>query len=460
MEFENYLQVGFSRVDITPPLGIPMAGYYDPHERLAETVLDPLELNTLAVSDGERTVLLFSADLLYIRKVDAEMIRRKIEERTGVPYEAIFIACTHTHTGPIVSTDNMADFEVFERNRRYKGFLADRLCDGAVMALKDRKPAKMGYGVTKLSGIAQIRRFRMKNGTVRTNPAAFDPNIIGPAGEVDERVNVLRFVRAGGKEIAVANFGIHACCMKGGTRISADFPRFVRETVEAVMPAHCIFFSGAQGDVNHFNPFEGPKNQDPFVQAYDLADQGYNYSPSINAKYIGRAIAGALFQVYGNVKWSEDVTVRYGNKDCLVATNMPEPGEVPWAEEFMAKRAAGEPLDQYPPHSLARAGRILRLRNGPEADTLPVSAVRIGPAAFVGIPGEPFTQIGVRLKENSPFAITLPCCLVNGGQGYYPMQEDYAGKSYEAVSSNFKAGVAEALVEAGSELMEQMADKQ
>jgi len=153
------------------------------------------------------------------------------------------------------------------------------------------------------------------------------------------------------------------------------------------------------------------------------------------------------------------VAVDYANQDCTVASNVPEPEEIPWAEEFMAKRAAGESLAHYPPHSLARAGRILRLRNGPETDTLPVSAVRIGPAAFVGIPGEPFTQIGVRLKEHSPFAITLPCCLVNGAQGYYPMQEDYAGKSYEAISSNFKPGVAEALVQAGNELLDQMADR-
>ena len=58
------LQIGFSRLDITPPLGTHMAGYYV--ERLAEGILDPLEVNAVAVSDGERTAILFSCDIIGI----------------------------------------------------------------------------------------------------------------------------------------------------------------------------------------------------------------------------------------------------------------------------------------------------------------------------------------------------------------------------------------------------------
>ena len=75
---------------------------------------------------------------------------------------------------------------------------------------------------------------------------------------------------------------------------------------------------------------------------------------------------------------------------------------------------------------------------------------------FVGIPGEPFNGIGLGLKEGSPFEFTLPCCLTNGAQGYYPMYECYAEGGYEAVSSNFKAGVAERLIETGVELMKKL----
>ena len=456
METKHGLQAGFARVDITPPLGIPMAGYFDPQNRLAKNVKDPLEISALAVSDGERTAILFSVDLLMIYKNIAEPIRRRVAEVTGVPYDALFIACTHTHTGPNLVASVFTG-EAKEKVERYLELLADRFCDAAVLALADRKPALMGYAVSELKNVAFIRRFRMKNGTVRTNPARFDPEIIEPAGKVDEQVNVLRFIREGGKEIIIGNFGVHACCMKGIHEFSADFPRFTRQTIEAALPAHCIFFSGAEGDVNHYNPFAEPKNENPFEQAHNLSDAGYNFSDQNNAAYIGRAVAGSMLQVYGDVKWAEDPVVQFGEQMCTAFFNKPERSEIPWAEELIARKNAGENVKEtYPPHSLARAMRILRHQNSPETDELPVTAVRIGPAAFVGIPGEPFTQIGVQLKANSPYAITLPCALTNGGEGYYPMAEDYAGKSYEAISSNFKAGTAEALVATGTELLHKL----
>ena len=110
-------------------------------------------------------------------------------------------------------------------------------------------------------------------------------------------------------------------------------------------------------------------------------------------------------------------------------------------------------MAEYPPHTATKAERMIRCSLGPETDSLPVSAIRIGPAVFVGLPGEPFNGIGMALKENSPFDVTLPCCLVNGGQGYFPMYDCYAEGGYEAGSSNFKAGVAERLIQTGTELM-------
>ena len=63
------LKAGFSRVDMTPPLGSPMAGYFEYRE--AEGILDPLELNAIAVSDGENTILVVTADILYANEVFA-----------------------------------------------------------------------------------------------------------------------------------------------------------------------------------------------------------------------------------------------------------------------------------------------------------------------------------------------------------------------------------------------------
>lgn len=454
IEKDNIFYAGFSRVNITPPLGVSLGGHPHADTRTATEVLDDLEINTLAVSAGGKIAVLFSADLLYIRKVDSEKIRRQVAEENNIPYEAIFIACTHTHTGPLVSADHIPGFVLNEKNLLYKAFLPSRFSDAAKAAIADMKPARMGYAVGKAPGISFIRRYRMKDGTVRTNPGQRNPDIVAPIGEVDERVNVLRIVREGGKEIAIANFGVHPDTLGGFRKVSADYPRAVRETVEGAMPeVHCIFFNGCQGDLNHFNVNAEAKVLDDFMAHNDAVDKNYNFTKWLNTKHIGRAIAGALLQVYGDVKWVDIDTVSFGNMDCVVPTNMPTAEELEWAKGIHDEYEAGVSMAKYPPHTATKAERMIRCSMGPETDSLPVSAIRIGPAVFVGLPGEPFNGIGLGLKENSPFAVTLPCCLVNGGQGYFPMYDCYAEGGYEAGSSNFKAGVAERLIETGTELM-------
>ena len=61
--------------------------------------------------------------------------------------------------------------------------------------------------------------------------------------------------------------------------------------------------------------------------------------------------------------------------------------------------------------------------------------------------------IGRALKEATGYDLVIPCCLTNGSEGYFPMEDAYAEGGYEARSSSFKAGVAEFLIEEGINLL-------
>lgn len=107
---------------------------------------------------------------------------------------------------------------------------------------------------------------------------------------------------------------------------------------------------------------------------------------------------------------------------------------------------------------VAEARRILQLEHGPDFFTLPVSGVRIGEVALVGIPGEPFTDIGVGIKKGSSYALTVPCCLTNGAEAYFPMRDSYDEGGYEAVGSVFGPATAELLIKNGLKLLDQLAE--
>jgi len=445
----NTLQAGFARVNITPMLGVDVRGYYQ--KRFASGVLDELYLDALALCCGDTKVLLMAADLCTIRQELSREIRGYIAEITGVPAEAIYLSASHTHTGPETvppSEDSLVN--------AYDKILQTKAADAARMALDDLKPAKMGFGIGQAPNIAFVRRFRMKDGSIRTNPGVDNPDIVAPVGEVDERVTVLRFDREGADTITLVNFANHPDTV-GGDKISADWPGFMKRTVEKVLDnTKCMFFNGAQGDVNHVNvhPRGGYLN-DMFMDFDDVA-RGYDH-----AKYMGRVVTGGVLQIFDKVQYVDVDTLGYAQKMIDVPANLPAPEELPEAHRINDLHNAGR--DNELPYEgmmlttvVARAARMVRLEHGPESFAMPVSAVSIGNVAFVGIPGEPFTGVGRALKETEGWDLVIPTCLTNGGEGYFPMQEAYDEGGYEAGSSPFRAGVAELLIQEGTALLEQL----
>ena len=125
----NTLRAGFSRVDVTPMLGIGMAGYYVP--RFAEGILDPLQLNALALSCDDTKVVLMSIDHCGIVKEVLEPMISHICDVTGLPREAVYIHATHTHTGPFLNVNPTNPLEV-----EYAQLVKRKSADAAKMALE------------------------------------------------------------------------------------------------------------------------------------------------------------------------------------------------------------------------------------------------------------------------------------------------------------------------------------
>ena len=102
---------------------------------------------------------------------------------------------------------------------------------------------------------------------------------------------------------------------------------------------------------------------------------------------------------------------------------------------------------------VAEAARLVRLEHGPKSFPALISGVKIGPVAMVGLPCEPFTGVGLAIKETEGYDLILPCCNTNAKVGYFPMLDAYLEGGYEAKGSNFKAGSAEILIEESKKVL-------
>jgi len=426
------MKCGFKKLDITPALGCHLMGY--PAERIADAVLDPLHVRCAAFQDGG-TAIFLCFDLLGIPQGENTKIRQYVAEYVGCEVKDVFVSCTHTHTAPNIYSD------YYEKDTKYINELKHFAAHAAEAALADMKEASFLYARSEVHEVSFVRRFRMKDGSVRTNPGMRNPDILEPMNPGDDTLQLLRVVREGAPDVLVVNYQVHPDTI-GGTAISADYPAVVCNTLEGALPGtHCLYLNGTAGDLNHVNV---------------NAPAGVPYKGVIMASHMGRKIAGEVLSIYTRATPIATGTVKTVEQIIPIALKRPTQEELERSQEIMRLHWAGElePLlkDKVGMERttfLMEAKTIVDVaQEGPERPMY-VNGASLGDICLVGIPGEPFCEVGKQIRAKSPFAVQFVMGQTNGMEGYFPTADAFAVNGYESRTSKFKPGVAETLIAAG-----------
>ena len=423
-------QAGFARVDITPPLGSPLAG--NSQYRPAEKILDPLELVCVAFSDGEHTALLITGDFLYVMEDAATRIRNMIAKRCDIPAECVFMQGLHQHTSLRIGTRPHVWGKGFD-DETYLDVLYRKYCDVAQLAIRDLKEASLSLAEGETpDALSFIRRYRMKDGSIRTNPGRGNPNIDSSLGEADNTVRLVRLSREEGEDIAIVSFSCHPDVI-GGKGISADWPGFVRRYTEKALPGtKCILVNGFQGDSNHINPLRDAEE--------DKKRVGYKH-----ANYMGKTISDVAVSLWDKTERVAVDRVWAKMKMEYVPTNMRGIERAEECRKIRAEIAAGvrEPSKDHTTN--IECARIADLQRELIFQYIPVCALCVGKVAFVGLGGEPFTQYAANAREVGKDLYVITACLTGGGQGYLPTKQAYEEGGFEAQTSRFDSCVEEML---------------
>ncbi|MBE6712409.1 MAG: hypothetical protein E7580_02680 [Ruminococcaceae bacterium] len=425
---------GFARLDITPSLGCPLAGASK--VRYADGMLDPLELNCVAFSDGENKAVLITADFLYVMENAATEIRGLIAKKCDIPAEHVFMQGLHQHTSlrigckPNLGNNGYSD-------KAYLEMLYRKYCDVVTLALNDLKETTLLQAEEETAQpISFIRRYRMKDGKCKTNPTKGNPDIVGPIGQADNTVRLLRFVRKDAPDIALVNFSCHPDVVSG-TKISADWPGFVRRYTEADLPdTKCILVNGAQGDSNHLNP------------AVLEREGGIKH-----AAYMGRVITDTVKKLWDKAQPMETGKVWGKVEMKYIPTNTKGMDHL---EEYIEWNKGIGNGTREKPRDFAFACEIWRVSQLPREtlfQKVPIALLGIGKVAFVGFGGEPFTEYAAKAREAGEGLYVITACLTDGGQGYLPTKDAYDEGGYEASNSRFDASVGQILQSGVAELL-------
>ena len=438
---ENKLFAGYYKIKVTPPLGLPVPGYFA--RRTSDGILSDLYLRCTAFSKGEKKALVFSLDAISLNAQAFDIISGMITEATGVEKDGVYITCVHSHTAfrVVKPSDKWTDTDIFLQ------WLFKQFCTCAKLALEDLKPCTVKAAKGSAQGVGFVRVYRMKDGSVRTNPGFGNPDIVEPLSQQDNQVQLIRILREGGSEILMVNFGTHADTV-GGSKYCADWPGYLCDTLENTFDgqADAMVLVGAQGNSNHMDFF---------------MPQGTPYkSVELYAKRMARVLAGEVLKIYDRAADCEN-TLSYGSRIAKVGKNDYDPATVPMAQELvdLYKKYGNynEPIFDTYPMKVPEANRIINNLSRPEFFELRISGLQIGGIGLVGIPGEPFVSIGMDIKEKSPLENTWVTCQTNGGQGYYPDALAFAQKDgYERTSSPFASNCGKVLEEEAVALLNEL----
>ena len=434
------LQAGFARVDITPPFGNDLSGYYE--RRLADGTLDPLYLNAVALTVGEETLLLMAADYIGISMAENAKIRKLICERTGVPTDHIMIAALHQHTSPCLS--DLAKRETALRDKTFVDVVYRRFADAAVMALDDRADASMSVSSRDVAEpIAFVRRYFTKEAGVVTNPSS-QFTLTGRCADADNTVRFVRFARADKNDIVILNFSTHPDVI-GGTKWSADWPGFARRYVEEdIAGTSCLFFTGCQGDSNHYDYFK-PREERLRGGRYD------------HSKFMGRTVADAVIAAWNDMTPVADDSVFADHRTVYTRTNTEGIEQydecVQWVKDYKEGRF---PAGTFTMAKRAFCYRVAALREQPLFRPVPITVMSVGGVVFVGFGGEAFTSYGQIMRDLCPDKFVISAVCANGYEGYLPTAEAFGQGGYEACSSFFMPSLEEEIVTAAKEMLENL----
>ena len=446
---------GVARVDITPPVPIDLVGYSRRWQPATE-IRGPLTATALVIDDGERRAVIVALDLPILRPDDADALRERIAAAAGADPDCVLVNVSHTHAGPHTSMQGIKiggnQRGHSENEIEYIAALAGRIAGAAALAAGRLEPVRVAGG----SGSFDL-------GVNRREPGPDGRIILGwnPDGVRDTDVGVIVIARDDGTPLALlVNYACHPVVVgPDDSAINPDFPGPMRDLVEQVTGATCLFLQGAAGDVlplEGFHDSTGPEvtfGRLLGIEAIHIASGIETHEIDIEKHEFGSVTPISLYRkVRRSLQQPQLVRVSSARAE-LPLKRVPTDTELKdelgrYRTALEEARDAGAGAEQTNPleYHVNWAEEALRqVRAGearPEVSAF-LQVIRIGDIAVVAVPGEVFSEIALEVKRKSPAAVTLFTGYSNGIISYLPTAAAYPLGGYEVDYAHHSYGLVE-----------------
>ena len=439
---DTTIQVGFGAGDITAEWPIGLQGLGNEATRISTEITTRIYIYCVAITDAKnQTALIMTMDAGG-GGFEAD-VRPVIEEKFGIPQDHIIFSALHQHSTPYGGD-------------RYTALVVDGAVEAVRQALDDRADATMLLNTVTTEALSFVRQY-----------IANDPNgsIVGDnyndaigreygykchESESDKELRLIKFARENKKPIIMVNFQAHPHMGAFGPNITkqhADWPGIMRDLVAETLNAHCIYISGAGGNLNSSSRISS-----------ENISRNWRHHGLRSADYVIRAERNCKEAAVGELKFKA-VTIPYEanhSQDHLLE-------EATYIHNLRMRDFERSKVEvkNYPQlHSIYHATSIVNKAARGATRELTIGAITLGDVAFTYHPYEMFDTNGMELRAgtvgnpnyepheqlDNPFPMTFLCTLGNGHLGYVPSLLGYTNGGYSTDIAYLAPGSGERLV--------------
>lgn len=408
------LTAAASSLELQLPAGAPLAGYGgfprrawipDVLGRFRNTfwfnpstgVHDPFRVRALVLESGGLRVVWLSVDLVAVDPTMVAEVRARLADLGGEP-PILIISASHTHSGPGAYGDSAF---------------------WALVALDRESPAVRSVildGMEKAAREALRRRAPALLAWGKTTVTGVAMSRLDQP--LDPELGLLKVMGADGRPVALVwNYAVHGTALgRANSLLSGDLMADASARLERETGAPVLFVNGAAGDVS-------PRQR------------GW-----LGVENAGAALASAALAAWRTLPPGRDLTLHAVRSQM----SLPDPA-------LSVRNCTG----RFMPAAF-------RLGLG---WTLPgsagLTAVRIGGTAWVTVPGELQTRLGLDIKTagRRTFEETFVAGYSNDYLGYFLTRRDYGQPSYVACGSFYGESGGEIMRDSAIELLDRLAKK-
>jgi neutral ceramidase len=388
------LRVGAAAIEVQADDLMVIAGGIGPGKAVGQE--GKLRCVATLLEHGTNRLAIIACDVLMMTRQTLDPVVERIEREIRVPSANVLINCTHTHHAPsTMKIHGYSADEVFTKRVQAAIF------DAAKNAADNLANCEFLFALGEEKTVGQNSRLLLDDGQIYwIGPRT---NVVRPSGPFDPELPVLAFRDNQNKYRSILfNHSTHTIGVRSPGKRSPSFYGLVAQDLESELGGLITFLEGSSGSTHNL----------------ELGGDEC-------ARRIKVALSETLAKAQPRVVKS------------IAAIKRPLKFRVRKFDETAEEAAVARYCRKYAPGVAEMTMRVFRdmrrelaASQGEERETW-VQVMRIGDVAIVGVPAEYFTQLGLDIKNRSPFRHTYIAELANDWIGYLPNLEGHKLGGYQ-----------------------------